>query len=67
MAATPYVIEKYKAKDGLRWRLRSRHNSKIVAESGEAYANRGSLNRAVSAFKRNSGTLSKTEDSWIAA
>jgi len=41
------VIEIYKAKDGIRWRAKIK---KIVADSGEAYANRSSCKRAVDKF-----------------
>lgn len=41
-------IEKYQAKDGYRWRIVQ--NKRIVADSGEAYATKSSLTRAVAAF-----------------
>ncbi len=44
---TPFTIETYKARDGIRWRIRSHRNNKIVAESGEAYASKGNVKRSV--------------------
>lgn len=39
----------YKAKDGYRWRLKTR-NGRIVAESGEAYTRRADAVRALARF-----------------
>lgn len=41
-------IEKYEAKDGFRWRIVE--NDRIVADSGEAYATKSSLTRAINSF-----------------
>ena len=37
---------KYRAQDGWRWHLQHR-NGRIIAESGEAYTRRASLDRAI--------------------
>jgi len=39
-------LVKYEAKDGFRWRFVA-SNGKIIAEGGEAYSSKFSLNRAV--------------------
>lgn len=44
------LIEKYKAKDGFRWRIRQGRAKKIVADSGEAYASMSNLTRALKRF-----------------
>lgn len=44
MAKQP-TFEVYKAADGWRWRLRAK-NSKIVADSGEAYSSKSNCRRA---------------------
>lgn len=44
------TIEKYKSNDGWRWRARHGRAQKIVAESGEAYASKSNLTRAVRSF-----------------
>lgn len=44
MAKQP-TFEVYKAADGWRWRLRAK-NSKIVADSGEAYSSKSNCVRA---------------------
>lgn len=46
MAARKAKIEKYEAKDGFRWRLKST-NGRIIADSSEAYSSMSALDRAV--------------------
>lgn len=46
MAARKAKFEKYEAKDGFRWRLKST-NGRIIADSAEAYSSSSALDRAV--------------------
>ncbi len=42
-----FYLEIYTAKDGHRWRVSNSRNKNIVMESGEAYANRANVKRAI--------------------
>ncbi len=42
----PWRIEKYRAADGWRWRMRA-GNNRIVADSGEAYRSRENCQGAI--------------------
>ena len=45
----PIEFKVYKAKDGFRWHCFS-SNGKLIAESGEGYKQRVSVNRSIASF-----------------
>ncbi len=59
-----YSFEVYEAKDGWRWRLVA-ENSRIVADSGEAYVSKGNALRAVSAIESALGLNSVDRTQFI--